>query len=156
MLTFLQWLEEEVEFHDNNPGGDWLKRERARVKKEGRRGPETYATKHAVQIPVSHIAHLKGENGEEEFRNDPESYKHARLAKEVGHPSKFNSKDNPIRINVWHNGEAKIADGNHRTAYAHRHGISHIHAHVAYYAGGEESKGPLHPKTLKKIVKKDD
>lgn len=153
MLSFKQWLHEVAMFH-NNPGGDWLRRERDRVKREDRRGPETAATKEAVLIPVKHIAHLKGENGEHEFRDDPTSFKHARLAKEVGHPSNFNSKDNPIRINVWHNGEPKIAEGNHRTAYAHRHGISHIHAHVAYYAGAEDEDGPLHPSKLKKIVKK--
>jgi len=156
MKTFLQWLKEDEDLiQRNNPGGDWLKHERARVKKEDRRGAQTAMTRHAVQIPVSHIAHFPGANGEHKFRDDPTSFKHARLAKEVGDPKNFSTKDHPILINVHHDGSARIAEGNHRTAYAHRHGISHVHAEITYHAGGENEKGPLHPDTLHKIVKRD-
>lgn len=161
MLSFIEYLRE-MELRTDNPGGDWLKNQRKdaarKFRKYGRGawGSVTAHTQGPIRIPVDHIKHLPGSNGEEKFRDDPTAVKSARLEREVGHPSRFTTKDHPVTIVVNHKGQPYIADGNHRTAYAARHGISHVHATVSYHAGGEDARGPLHPNKLKRIAREDD
>ena len=157
MLSFKDFINEKLIF--DNPGGDWernkqeLANEYMKEKKgrgylgKGLVGDPTAKSDEPVKIPVNLIKNAKGAADEHEYRHtmDPKA---ERLEKEVGHPSNFNTKDNPIEVRVNHKGEPFIFNGNHRLEYAKRHGITHVHAHIQYHAGGENADGPLHPRKL--------
>jgi hypothetical protein len=148
----------ESSFRRDNPGGDWLeyRREEAEehyAKRKGLHGGTTgYFTK-TLHLPVSHLSSLEGVMGEHKFRDS--GPKQERVANEIGHPSNFNTKDYPIMVGINHKGVPYVMEGNHRLAYAKKHGISHIHAEVKYYNGGEDHEGPYSPKSLLKLHKAD-
>jgi hypothetical protein len=152
---------ESPKFRRDNPGGDWLKYKQEaadadmRKGRSGHRGATTGYFNKNLHLPVSKLHKLRGAMGEHKFRH--EGPKAERLAKEIGHPKNFNSKDHPIMIGVNHHGEPHVMEGNHRLAYAHKHGISHIHAEVKYYNGGEDHPhlGDFHPHELLKHHKDD-
>lgn len=150
MFSFKQYLKEK--FKIDNPGGTWLKHKQEDANDDyptykGYNGATTGYFTGRLKIPVHHIKNMPGARGEHKFRNN--DLKLMALEKEVGHPSNFDSKKHPILIGVNHKGESSILEGNHRLAYAHKHKISHIHAEVRYYNGGEEAKGNFHPDTIK-------
>jgi hypothetical protein len=148
----------EASFRRDNPGGDWLKykqedAEEYYSRRKGLHGGTTgYFTK-TLHLPVSHLSSLEGANGEHEFRHS--GPKQEMVANQIGHPSNFNSKDHPIMVGINHKGVPYVMEGNHRLAYAKKHGISHIHAEVKYYNGGEDHEGPYSPKSLLKLHKAD-
>ena len=152
MKTFLEYITENDDLRYDNPGGDWLKgkqtdAEASYSRYKGITGSTTaYTRNRTVKLKVDAIKHLPGARGEEAWRDH--SSKMDDLEKEVGHPSNFNSEQNPIMLAVNHRGEAFVQEGNHRLAYAAKHKIPHIHAEVRYYNGGEEADGPMHPSKL--------
>lgn len=160
----LESVEHGLKFKVDNPGGDWLKYKQEdaeeRMRKyghsdthlgKGMTGSITGYYNKPVHIPVKHIQNLPGATGEEKFRDT--GTKQKSLEKEVGHPDNFDTKKHPIFIGVNHLGHGYVMEGNHRLAYAKKHGISHIHAEVRYYNGGEDAEGPLHPDKLKQLHK---
>jgi hypothetical protein len=168
MKSFKQFLYEAAEFKQDNPaargeegGKEWLERnkkyaEEDAAKAKGRgatgkgiSGAQTGYFKGLVKLPVSALHKMKGANNEEAYRDDNSSDKNKNLEKTIGHPDKFNSKKHPPLIAVNHKGEPHIMEGNHRIAYAKRHGISHVHAEVKYWNGGEDVKGSMHPDKVK-------
>lgn len=169
MLSFKKFLEEDTKplhFTQDNPGGEWLehKKEDARnyMRKyhnqeshlgKGITGSITGYYNKPVHIPVKHIQDLPGARGEEDYRDSGK--KQEDLEKEIGHPSKFDTKNHPIFIGVNHLGHGYVMEGNHRLAYAKKHGISHIHAEVRYYNGGEEADKQMHPDTIQKLHKEE-
>ncbi len=170
MLKFTSFLAEEdkktLKFHQDNPGGDWekYKQEDAEAdmknsrfkdhhRGKGMRGPVTGYFNKPAHIPTSKLKHLPGAMGEERFRNDGDKLK--ALEKEVGHPSKFDTKEHPVFVAVNHKGHAYVMEGNHRIAYAAKHNIPHVHAEIRYYNGGEKAKGILHPDTVMDSHKED-
>lgn len=104
-----------------------------------------------VRIPTGVLSRTDGANGEEEYRDDPSSPKNVSLEKEIGHPKNFNSEKNPVAVSVNHKGQPYVHEGNHRIAYAKRHGIPYVHARVSYHLGGEQAKGAYHPDMIKKM-----
>lgn len=109
-----------------------------------------------VRIPTRLLDKTPGAHGEHETRNDPSNPKNVSLEKEVGDPKNFDTEKNPIAISVNHRGEPFVQEGNHRIAYARRHGISHVNARVSYHLGGEGEKGPYHPDKVKKMSRPQD
>lgn len=162
MLTFRQFILEN-ELIDDNPSDRWEKdkqeeAERAMKERKGRGhlgkglvGDPSARWKEPVKIPVEHIKNLKGSADEHEYRHKPDDSKTRHLEQDVGHPSKFNTRDHPLDIRVNHKGEAFVHNGNHRLEYAKRHGITHVHAYLQYHAGGEKAKGVLHPDNVRKM-----
>ena len=151
-----------LKFQRDNPGGDWLKYKQEDAEDTMRRysgradsslakgitGSVTGYYSKKLLLPVDHIKGTPGAMGEESFVNSPDNKKMADLKSEIGSPHQFNSKQNPIFIAVNHKGDAYTMEGNHRLAYAANHGISHIHAEVRYFNGGEDVDGPMHPSKL--------
>jgi hypothetical protein len=157
MKTYREFLAE-AQFKQDNPGGSWLRHKQENAdtdyhRRKGLNGATTGYFNKNLHLPVSHLNHLPGAMGEHEFRDH--GPKQDQLSKQIGHPSKFDSKNHPIMIGVNHRGEAHVMEGNHRLAYAKRHGISHIHAEVKYYNGGETHPGPHSPQSLLKLHKSD-
>lgn len=160
MKSFKEFISEEVKLRVDNPGGDWLKRHKENAdenyhKRKGIGGGLTGTFNKNLNLPVSKLKDVPGYYDEHKFRNDPKAVKSEMLEKEVGHPSNFDSKKHPIFICVSHRGEPQVLEGNHRLGYAHRHGISHIHAEVRYFNGGEKAEGDFHPDKLKALHKEE-
>ena len=158
MKSFKLFLESVPTFRRDNPGGDWLKHkqedaEASMDRTRGITGATTGYFNNTLWLPVSHLSSLRGARGEEAYRDS--GPKQDRLSQQIGHPSNFNTKDNPIMVGINHNGEGVIPEGNHRLAYAKKHGISHIHAEVRYYNGGEDHEGPYSPKSMLALHKEE-
>jgi hypothetical protein len=177
MKTFKEFITEEekgLHLYVDNPGGDWLKGRQASAEEQMkskrnkgdasgkgitrdatasfRKGRDTTS----LNLPVEHLSKLRGAMDEHETRDDESTYKNEKLNKQIGDPSNFDSEKYPISISVNHKGEGFVMEGNHRLAYAKRHGISHIHARVDYRNGGEEVEGHMHPSKLMKLHKEED
>jgi hypothetical protein len=152
MKSFKTFLLENIVI--DNPGGEWLKgkQEDAQygiTRHKGLRGAVTGYYKSPIRLRVDKIKDIPGSMGEEEFRNS--SPKMKALEDDIGHPSKFDSKKNPIMIGVNHLGNPYVMEGNHRLAYAAKHGIEHIHTEVKYYNGGETRQKGFHPSDVQKM-----
>jgi len=157
MLSFKTFIKEnsEIQFRQDNPGGNWLKNKQADAEEKMKGGPKETASSRGItgsttgyfnknlKLPTSYLRTLPGAMGEERYRAAGSKLKS--LEDEVGHPDNFKSEDHPILIGVNHKGQAYIVEGNHRVAYADKHGIPHVHAEVKYYNGGEEIEGEHHP-----------
>lgn len=170
MFSFKQFISENVKFNQGHiPSEEWLKGKQddaehyakkaksenhVGVHEKGYAGSTTGHFKE-IKLPVDHIKHLPGVHNEQKHRDDTSTSKSTDLEKDVGHPSKFDSKKHPIHILVNHKGEAHVSEGNHRLAYAKRHGITHIHANVDYFNGGERVNGHMHPDKLKALHKEE-
>jgi hypothetical protein len=155
---------EPLKFTVDNPGGDWLdyKQQQARefIAKhrddnsslgKGFSGAVTGYYNKPLNLPVRHLTNLPGAMGEEEYRSDTNNPKMHSLEKEIGDPKNFDSKAHPIFIAVNHMGHSYVIEGNHRLEYARKHGISHIHAEVRYFNGGEAVNKQMHPDKLKQL-----
>lgn len=153
MLTFKQFLNENVKFKTDNPGGDWLKRKQEKADQDiketpnreglagkGLHGSVTGYFTHPVKLPTKLLHKLPGANDEHKYRNDMSSHKQTELHKSVEKDG-FDTSKHPVLIRVNHLGRPHIMEGNHRIAYAHHHGHEYIHAEVQYVNGGEEVKG---------------
>jgi hypothetical protein len=173
MKSFKTFITEAAEFRQDNPaargeegGKEWLddnkKYAEEKAKKangkgatgKGITGAQTGYFKGLVKLPTSAVHKIPGANGEEAYRGDNSSDKNKNLEKTIGDPSKFDMKKHPALIAVNHKGEAHVMEGNHRIAYAQRHGISHIHTEVRYWNGGEDVKGNMHPDKVKALHNK--
>lgn len=151
MKSFSQFMEQSIPFRRDNPGGDWLKSKQKWAnedyrKYKGLNGSVTGYFTQLLHLPTDYLNSLPGARGEDEFRH--RGPKQDMVSREIGHPSNFNSKDNPIMLGINHRGEAFVIEGNHRTAYARRNGIPHVHAEVRYYNGGEDVEGLHSPRSL--------
>jgi len=157
MISFKQFITETTDFKIDNPGGQWLKNKQKNADEDYKRtkglNGSTTGFFRKVELPVDHIRDFKGANDEHYTRESLKSIKSQQLERDVGSTDKFNSKEHPILIGVNHRGEPHVMEGNHRLGYAVRNKISHIHAEVKYYNGGEEVDGPLHPDKVKSIMK---
>jgi hypothetical protein len=167
MLNFKLFCEattDESGLRIDNPGGEWEKNKQENAEKdlysgrEGARGKGldgaiTARYTHGdgtVKLRVATIHKIRGANDEHKIRNDPDGHL-KNLEKQIGNPSNFNSKENPIHIQVNHRGEPIALEGNHRLAYAHKHGIRYVHAELQYVNGGEKKYGILHPHEVKRM-----
>lgn len=146
--------ERDKDFRTDNPGKEWLARKKASAdedysKSKGLRGAVTGYYKGNIKMKTDDLHKLPGANGEHNFRDS--GPKQDSVSNMVGHPSKFNTKEYPLMVGVNHRGEAHVMEGNHRLAYAKKHGIPHVHTEFKYYNGGEEVDGPHHPSKVAKM-----
>ena len=155
MISYKNYIIEQTEgIVVDNPGGKWLENKQEDAQNginrhKGLRGAITGYYKSPLKLRVSDIKDLPGSMGEEEYRSS--SSKMETLEQQIGHPSKFDSKNNPIMIGVNHLGRPYVMEGNHRLAYATKHGIEHIHAEIKYYNGGETKQKGFHPSDVQKM-----
>lgn len=154
-ISIKKRLKESVNFRRDNPGGSWLKDKQEHANKHYNTrkttGAVTGSFDKLVHLPVTHLHKIHGELGEHHYRDRSDKLKN--LEKEIGHPKNFDSKKHPPLVGVNHKGEAHVIEGNHRIAYAKKHGISHMHVEYRYFNGGEDVKGEHHPETIKKLHK---
>ena len=165
MFSFKQFIKEESElkFRTDNPGGKWLQSAQERAEERMKNSSRDTASSRGItgsttgyfnknlKLPTSYLRSLPGAMGEERYRAAGSKLK--RLEDQVGHPSNFNSEEHPILVGVNHKGQAHIVEGNHRVAFADKHGIRHVHAEVKYFNGGEEVEGRHHPDQMIKRAK---
>lgn len=158
MKTFKQFLSEEEKratFRSDNPGGEWLQREKTYAENKysnhnkGILGSTTGYYSKSLKLKTDMIKHAKGLRDEHQYRNH--SPKLENLEKTIGDPKNFDTKKYPILIHVNHRGEGYVGEGNHRLAYAVKHKIPTIHADVRYWNGGEAHKGQWHPSEVEKM-----
>lgn len=142
-----------IGFAVDNPGGDWLEHQRERAEQYL---PKTIGANTATiglispaMANVSYFIKFPGEMGEHKFRHN--SVKQDALASSVKKNGWLEDQAT-IMVFVNCNGEPKIAEGNHRLAYAHNHGIEWIPIDIRYMAGGERMNGPLSPDKLKPSI----
>lgn len=147
---------------DYIPSEEWLKdkqEEAERAISTGRK--DTYgkgvmtsqtARFNLISLPVSYLYTLPGANQEQQRRENTTTGKNIRLEAEIGTPSNFDTKKHPIHVLVNHKGEAYISEGNHRLAYAKRHGIENVFAKIDYVAGGERANGPMSPDKVRSLA----
>jgi len=133
----------------DNPGGEWLKRERARADERGTKisGAETASLKRPIELDPQKLAVIPGAAGERRVPGDP---KYDRLRPSIA--AEGFRQDSPILVGVNHRGEPYIIEGNTRTAVARDLGIDRIPAEVRYFAGGEGVEGPMMPELLEKYM----
>lgn len=156
-----------LEFRQDNPGGDWLANKQRYAKEDmmkrngqgsvgkGFSGSVTGYFNKPLNLPVSYLSNLPGAEGEEDYRMNSNNPKMKYLEDEIGQPSNFDSKKHPIFVAVNHMGHAYVMEGNHRLEYARKNGISHIHAEVRYFNGGEDVNKQMHPDKIQKLHKED-
>ena len=147
MKTFTQWFgkkeitperaakRDELGFWSDNPNDpQWLKHNKASITAKYR----------TVIIPIEHVENIPGQN--DEHKNViPEKYEHW---KEVLKNDPEVLYKNPIQVNVFHNGEAKINEGNHRMRAAKDLGIKTIAVSIHYFGGSETNPNSFDPAKL--------
>lgn len=126
------------------PNEDWLK---GKVDYALQKGRNSYGVPHRgsitgyydkpVHVPLKVLSKLRGQSNEQENVR-PESLDYIRKNwKEV-------SKQHPY-IEVAHNGEAWVSEGNHRIMVANEKGLDSMPVQIRYFDGGQRKNGPLHP-----------
>lgn len=159
-------IEDPLEFHTDNPGGEWLQYKQQSAREwmqkhgdsdtslgKGFSGAVTGYFNKPLNLPVQHLSKLPGAMGEEQYRGSTTNQKMKNLESEIGSPDNFDSKKYPIFVAVNHMGHAYVMEGNHRLEYARKNGISHIHTEVRYFNGGETADKLMHPSTITKLHK---
>lgn len=148
--------------HTSVPNDEWLKSKQEHVLSGGRHpsgafkrfgsttgyfrsGPE-HEGRRNVMMPVPLLASIPGVM--EEQKNVRQ---HALdwLTDEMGRTGKLplNSSGEEYAPHVWvnHEGEAFVAEGNHRIMAAQKLGMTHLPVELEYVNGGERVNGPFHP-----------
>ena len=133
------------EIRTDNPGGEWLKHERARaIKNYGQNNPVTGAVTGYLRKPIhldpQKLVNIPGARGEVRV---PGEAQYDRLRPSVEKHGLY--EDSPILVGVNHLGEPYIIEGNTRAAVARDLGIDRLPAEVRYFAGGEQVGGPMEP-----------
>lgn len=123
--------------HRDNPGGDWLKGEheyaKSKYEKTGKINAGSVTASIDGRMPTSMLAKLPGVNDEHKNPNILNDYK----AKPIRDSIKNEGVKEAIMIYVGFNGEAKIAEGNHRVHLADEFGLKDVPVDIRYFAGGE-------------------
>jgi hypothetical protein len=137
----------------DNPGGDWLERERRRAEEnvsEGRTpvsGPVTGSLKNRIELDPRKLEVIPGARGERRVAGE---YQYDRLRPLI--EAEGFRQDSPILVGVNHRGEPYIIEGNTRASVARDLGIDRIPAEVRYFAGGEGVEGPMMPSRLEEYM----
>lgn len=132
----------------DNPGGDWLKRERKNAEERLTSfnripGKTTASLRKPIELDPQKLAVIPGAAGEIRVPGDAQ---YDRLRPSVEEHGLY--PDSPIWIGVNHLGEPYIAEGNTRVAVARDLGLRAVPAEVMWYAGGEQVGGRMEPGLL--------
>jgi len=123
--------------HRDNPGGDWLAREREYAKnqyeKTGRINAGAVTATLDGRLPTDMLAKLPGVNKEHTNKNILNDFKSKRIRDSI----KNEGVKEPIMLYVGFNGKAYIAEGNHRVHLADEFKLKDVPVDIRYFAGGE-------------------
>jgi len=123
--------------HRDNPGGDWLRNERAYAKekfdKSGNAHGGSVTATFEGRLPVKMLANLPGKNNEHTNTNILHDYK----AEPIRESIKNEGVKEAVMVWVGFDGTSVIAEGNHRVALANEFGQKDIPVDIRYFAGGE-------------------
>lgn len=119
----------------DNPGGEWLQRQRRRAAESGNpvSGAVTAYTRKPVMLDPNKVRRLPGHNAE---RRVPGEMQYDALRPSVEAHGLY--PDSPILIGVNHEGAPYIIEGNTRTAVADDLGLPELPAEIRWFAGGEQ------------------
>jgi len=137
----------------DNPGGDWLERERSRADERVRSGstkvsgPVTGSLRNRIELDPRKLEVIPGARNE---RRVPGEYQYDRLRPLI--EAEGFRQDSPILVGVNHLGDPYIIEGNTRASVARDLGIDRIPAEVRYFAGGEGVEGPMMPSRLEEYM----
>ena len=137
----------------DNPGGEWLERERSRADERVRSGstkvsgPVTGSLRNRIELDPRKLEVIPGARNE---RRVPGEFQYDQLRPSM--EEKGFLPDSPILVGINHRGEPYIIEGNTRAAVARDIGIDRIPAEVRYFAGGEGVEGPMMPELLEKYM----
>jgi len=132
----------------DNPGGEWLERQRERTS-DGRLGATTAYTKDVVEFDPNDLAGIPGRNGE---RPAPGQPKYDNLMESVEREG-WKGAESPILISIDKDGNPFIMEGNNRVAVARALGEK-VSARVQWHTGGELADGPLTPAKVRELTSK--
>jgi len=113
--------------------------------------------KKPVSLSLEQLKDIPGAFGEEKFRADPEAFegvgKYGPLRESIKRKGYQDYEGNPlttdpITLEVNSEGEAVIAEGNHRLAEAIESNRGSIPVHIQYRGGSENIEGPYNPDRL--------
>ena len=125
----------------------WLQEQIDYAKERGRNrygvpymGKITGSFKGSINVPMSILSKLSGQRGEQSAkREDSLDY----IRKNWDEVSK-----EPPYIEVAHNGEAWVSEGNHRIMVAAEKGLNSLPVEIRYFDGGQKEDGPLKPEKI--------
>jgi len=124
-------------YSQDNPGGDWLKGEQEMARAGKINGSVTAETRN-VPVDVGRLVGLPGANNEHLLIPDSEhsSKRVKSLAKKMRQDGY--KGDEGVLVWVYVDGEAKIAEGNHRIRAAKLAGLESVPVQFRWFAGSEE------------------
>lgn len=137
----------------DNPGGDWLERERSRADERVRSGstkvsgPVTGSLRNRIELDPRKLEVIPGARSERRVLGEFQYDALRPLIEAEGF-----RQDSPILVGVNHLGDPYIIEGNTRASVARDLGIDRIPAEVRYFAGGEGVEGPMMPNRLEEYM----
>ena len=137
----------------DNPGGEWLERERRRADERVRSdytkvsGPVTGSLRNRIELDPRKLEVIPGARNE---RRVPGEFQYDALRPLI--EAEGFRQDSPILVGVNHLGDPYIIEGNTRASVARDLGIDRIPAEVRYFAGGEGVEGPMMPSRLEEYM----
>ena len=137
----------------DNPGGDWLRSERARAAETGNLGNITAylyddAGNRHVMLNPKDLVDIPGTMGEQASRG------RGRKAADVREwMSRGEAMEHPIFITVDYRGRPKISEGNNRMAVAAELGLEEVPVEIRWYSGGEEIEGAWSPANVERRMR---
>jgi hypothetical protein len=149
-----------LKLRSDNPGGNWLKENRAYSESKGRNGygiPNSFGAvtgyyRRNVLVPVDVLAQVKGMRGEQQNVRD-DSIKS--LMDYMGKNNKlppFSDKEPDTQhapfIQVYQDGTPYVNEGNHRIMTAKKLGWKYLPIELRYFNGAETETGLLSPSKI--------
>lgn len=131
----------DFEIYLDNPGGQWLERQQQRARNNDFGAGAVTASTSYLPVRISKLIQLPGVR-------DEHLDMHTRLSRERIRALTLSMEqsgfldDYGILVWVGPDGEAKIAEGNHRVRAAQKAGIDRVPVQFRFMAGGELASGP--------------
>ncbi len=144
----------------DNPGGSWLEEEQEYNASKGlnrhgaptRFGASTGFWNRRVLLPLDVLIKLKGMSGEQKNVRQADLEwltEHMKQHGRLPYSDDKSKKHYAPFIMVYQDGTPWVNEGNHRIMAAYKLGYKYLPIELQYNGGGEEAKGPLHPREVK-------
>ncbi|MBP9805540.1 MAG: PLxRFG domain-containing protein [Candidatus Accumulibacter sp.] len=142
-----------LQFRSDIPNDRWLQQKAATAEAKGKdrygvphMGALTGSFSGPVNVPVSILSRLKGENGEQNNIRQADLDRLTKIMRETGSlPLNSSGEEDVPYIEVAHDGSAWVNEGNHRIMAAQAVGIDSLPVEIRYFDGGERKPGVMHP-----------